>query len=93
MELTYDQFVDMVCESLGLAKETLTDETSFLNDLGVDSLSLVNFIIKIELKFGIKINLNSVWELRTIKEAYVILSKALELKATAQKECDEKTTY
>ena len=37
MELTYDQFIDMVCESLGLSREMLNDDTSFLNDLGVDS--------------------------------------------------------
>jgi acyl carrier protein len=91
MKLTYDQFIDMVCESLGLTKEMLRDDTSFLNDLGIDSLSLVNFVIKIELAFDIKINLTSVWELRTIREAYTIFSKALETKTTASKENDEKT--
>jgi acyl carrier protein len=93
MELTYDQFIDMVCESLGLSREMLNDDTSFLNDLGVDSLSLENFIIKLELKFGIKINLNTVWDLKTIKEAYTLLSNALETKAAAQKGRDEKAAY
>lgn len=76
MQLTYEQFVFMVCESLGLEPSAVTGETSFLNDLGIDSLTMANFIIKLERRYNIRINLANVWELRTIREAFELFSAA-----------------
>ncbi len=40
-------------------QETITEETDLINDIGFDSLQLVDFLLEIEKEFGIDINLES----------------------------------
>ncbi len=75
--MTYEQFIDMVCESIGLNRSDIKDDTSFLNDLGIDSLTLANFIIKLERTYSIKFDLSNVWDLKNAKEAYGKFQQAL----------------
>lgn len=72
MDLSLEKFMQMISDHLGIDESEITPETSFLDDLGIDSLSLINFIIKLERKFGIKINLDSIWTLKNIREAYQV---------------------
>lgn len=69
---SFDQFKQMIADHLGVDARQITRDTSFLDDLGVDSLSLVNFIIKLEKMYHIKIELDHVWRLKNIGEAYEI---------------------
>jgi len=66
----------MVCEAFGLDRSEVNENTSFLHDLGIDSLSLANFIIKLERHYRIKINLTNVWDLKNMREAYNKFSQA-----------------
>jgi acyl carrier protein len=84
--VNYEQFVDMVCEEIGLDKSKLRDDTSFLNDLGIDSLTLANFIIKLEHRYFVKIELSNVWDLKNIKEAYNKFQQALLASKQSSKE-------
>jgi len=73
----YEQFEKMVCDALGLDISEVHEDSSFLHDLGVDSLSLSNFIIKLEYRYHIKINLTNVWNLKNIRDAYEQFTRAL----------------
>jgi acyl carrier protein len=73
----FDQFKLMIADHLGVDVNRITKDTSFLNDLGIDSLSLVNFIIKLEKMYGIRIELDHVWRLKNIGEAYEIFQQRL----------------
>ena len=75
--LSIEEFKQLISENLGIDKSKLTNETSFLEDLGVDSLSMVNFIIKLELKFQVKIELENVWLLNNVREAHELLIKTI----------------
>ena len=75
--MSFNQFREMIAEHLGFDKNKLTKDTSFLDDLGVDSLSLINFIIKLEKKYDVKIELDNVWALKNIGEAYEIFIEKL----------------
>ena len=33
-----EKVIDIVCEQMGASRDKITDETSFINDLGADSL-------------------------------------------------------
>jgi acyl carrier protein len=70
--VNFDQFKQMVADHFGFKTEQLLHATSFIDDLGIDSLSLVNFVIKLERKYGIKIEMDSVWQLKSIGEAFEI---------------------
>ncbi|HEX3043816.1 MAG TPA: acyl carrier protein [Bacillota bacterium] len=74
---SFDQFKLMIADHLGVDVNRITKDTSFLDDLGIDSLSLVNFIIKLEKMYQIKIELDHVWQLKNIGEAYEILRQRI----------------
>ena len=40
-----DRVVDIVCDQLGVPKEKVTPETSFINDMGADSLDTVELVM------------------------------------------------
>jgi acyl carrier protein len=45
----------MIAVKLGLQESEITDEASFIKDLGADSVDLVELVMDIENKFGITI--------------------------------------
>ena len=73
----YEEFISLICEELGLDRSSIRDETSFLRDLGIDSLTLANFIIKLERKYAVRIELSNVWDLKNIRDAYEKFQQAL----------------
>jgi acyl carrier protein len=57
---------EMICEKLGVKESEITDEASFIKDLGADSVDLVELVMDIENKFGIAIPDHEVEKLTTI---------------------------
>lgn len=84
--ISFKKFKEMVAENLGVDIKKLKKNTSFQDDLGVDSLSLVNFVIKLEMQYNIKIEIEKVWLLKNIGKAYEILINKLNMRQS----CDEK---
>lgn len=66
---TYDEFVIFLSKVLLVEKEKLTPETSFTDDLYIDSLNLVEMALSIE-KLGVSIPVEAYWEIRTVGDAY-----------------------
>jgi acyl carrier protein len=77
--LSFAQFKQMIGSHFGVEETRLTEATSFLDDLGVDSLSLVNFIVRLEKKYGIKIEMDRAWSLGNIGEVYEMLVERIAL--------------
>ncbi len=50
-----DKVIDIVCEQMGASKDKITDETSFINDLGADSLDTVELVMEFEDEFDLNI--------------------------------------
>ena len=46
---------DIIAEELGVEREKLTPEASFMEDLGADSLDTVELVMAFEEEFGIEI--------------------------------------
>lgn len=46
---------DIISEQLGVKKEEIKDESSFIDDLGADSLDTVEVVMALEEEFGIEI--------------------------------------
>ncbi len=51
----FEKIRDIVCEQLGLEKEKVTEESKFVDDLGCDSLDLVELTVTAEEQFGLSI--------------------------------------
>ena len=66
---TYDEFTRVVADVLLVQQEKLTPETSFTNDLFIDSLKLVEMALRIE-QLGVSIPTEAYWEIQTVGDAY-----------------------
>ncbi len=48
----YEKIVDMMCEQFDLTPDSITKDTSFVDDLGIDSLDVVELVMELENAFG-----------------------------------------
>jgi acyl carrier protein len=68
-EAIADRVVEIVCDRLGVEREKVKPETSFVNDLGADSLDIVELVMEFEEEFGMSIPDEKAEEIQTIGEA------------------------
>ena len=55
MASVQDRVIEIVSSQLGVSKENITAETSFISDLGADSLDTVELVMALEEAFDIEI--------------------------------------
>jgi len=69
-----DRVKDIVAEQLGIEKEKITNEASFVDDLGADSLDTVELVMALEEEFGTEIPDEEAEKITTIQQAidYII---------------------
>ena len=61
-----DKIKEMVAENLGVDAATITEESSFKDDLGVDSLDLFELVMALEEEFGIEIPTEDLEQIATV---------------------------
>jgi acyl carrier protein len=59
----------IIVEQLGVDEEEVTQEASFTDDLGADSLDIVELVMAFEEEFGIEIPDEEAEKISTVKEA------------------------
>ena len=60
---------DIIVEELGVEREKLTSDASFMEDLGADSLDTVELVMAFEEEFGIEIPDEDAEKITRVKEA------------------------
>jgi acyl carrier protein len=70
-----EKVINLVMEQLDVTKEECVLEASFIDDLGADSLDLVELIMEMEEKFGVEIADEELEKIRTIKDVIEFLKK------------------
>ena len=68
---------DIIVEELGVEREKLTAEASFMEDLGADSLDTVELVMAFEKEFDIDIPDEEAEKLRTVGDALKYLQDKL----------------
>ncbi|AEY65974.1 MULTISPECIES: acyl carrier protein [Eubacteriales] len=53
--MVFDKVKKLIVEQLGVEEEDITMEASFIDDLGADSLDIVELIMALEEEFGLEI--------------------------------------
>ena len=48
----YDKIVEMMCEQFDLTPDAISENTSFVDDLGIDSLDVVELVMELEDAFN-----------------------------------------
>jgi len=60
--------IEIIVEQLGVSEEEVTLEASFIEDLGADSLDLVELIMAMEEEFGIEISDEDAEKIQTVQD-------------------------
>ena len=68
---------DIIAEELGVEKDKLTAEASFMEDLGADSLDTVELVMAFEKEFDLDIPDEEAEKLRTVGDALSYLHSRL----------------
>jgi len=74
-EEVLDGLADIVEEVAGVAKDDVTVDKSFVDDLDIDSLSMVEIAVQAEDKFGVKIPDDELANLKTVGDAVEYITK------------------
>lgn len=69
--------IDLIADELGLNPDTITLESSFVDDLGADSLSIVSMIMRLDDEFGIEIPEEDAEKIQTVKDVVEYLRARL----------------
>ena len=73
-----DRVVKMVAEQLGVKEEEVKLESSFVDDLGADSLDTVELIMALEEEFDTEIPDEEAEKITTVQEAINYINNNLE---------------
>jgi len=66
---------EIIINELGLEPEKVTDDASFVEDLGADSLDTVELVMAFEEEFGLDIPDEDAEEMRTVGDAIKYLKE------------------
>lgn len=66
---TEQEVIDIVVEQLGVDKDDVSSEKSFVDDLNADSLDLTELVMTFEERFGCEIPQEDAEKLKTIGDA------------------------
>ena len=69
VENVEERVLNIVCEQLGTSRDKITRETSFINDLGADSLDTVELVMEFEDEFEINIPDEDAEKIQTVGAA------------------------
>ena len=72
-----EEIVAVIVEQLDVTREQCIPAASFINDLGADSLDLMELIMKMEERFGVPISDEELQHIRTIKNVTDFIKKAV----------------
>jgi acyl carrier protein len=75
MAANTEKVKDIIEKELGVEREKLVDSASFIDDLGADSLDIVELVMEFEKEFNIDIPDEEAEKLRTVGDAIGYLNE------------------
>ena len=71
-----EKMKEILAEQLGCDADMITEETSFKDDLGADSLDLLEVIMALEDEYGIEMNTEDLSDLNTVGDGMNYLKES-----------------
>jgi acyl carrier protein len=79
---TEERIIQIVCDNLGVNKEQVTRNTSFQEDIGADSLDIVELVMELEEEFEITIPDEEAEKIKTVGQAIDYIEAKLKEKGS-----------
>lgn len=76
--MEFEKLQDIIADVLNVPKEEIRPETTFVDDLGADSLDVFQIIMGIEEEFDIEIDNDEAEKISTVQDAADQIKKAIE---------------
>ena len=76
--MEFEKLQDIIADVLNVQKEDIKPETTFVDDLGADSLDIFQIIMGIEEEFDIEIDNDDAEKIVTVQDAVDQIKKAVE---------------
>ena len=77
-----ERVIDIVVENLGVNKEQVSRSTNFIEDIGADSLDIVELVMELEEEFEITIPDEQAEKIKTVGEAIDYIERETKKKAS-----------
>lgn len=84
MASTAERVKDIIVKQLGVKPEEVTDDASFTDDLGADSLDLVEVVMALEEEFGAQIPDEDAEKIKTVGDAIKYIDSKLAAQQSQQ---------
>ncbi|MCL2052133.1 MAG: acyl carrier protein [Lachnospiraceae bacterium] len=73
--MVLEKLTTIIAEITGVHREEISIETTFMDDLGIDSLDVYQIIMGIEQEFGIEITHSQAETIRTVADALNLIKE------------------
>jgi acyl carrier protein len=78
-----ERVIQLVCDNLGVNREQVSRKTSFQEDIGADSLDVVELVMELETEFEITIPDDEAERIRTVGEAIEYVEREVAARRSA----------
>ncbi|MCU6763457.1 acyl carrier protein [Brotonthovivens ammoniilytica] len=75
--MEFEKLQEIIAQVLNISTEEITEESSFVDDLGADSLELFQILMGVEDEFGIEIPPEQADQIVTVSDAFEKIKEAL----------------
>ncbi|MGL4394347.1 MAG: acyl carrier protein [Brevinema sp.] len=75
MSDTFNKVKELIVDKLNVNSADVTEDASFVEDLGADSLDIVDFVMALEDEFGIDISDEDAQKIKTVRDAVDFIDK------------------
>ena len=73
--MSFEEIKELIAEILAVDEDKITPESNLIDDLGADSLSVVELHMEIEERLGVKIPDEEVASLKTVQDIIAAIEK------------------
>jgi acyl carrier protein len=68
VDMIFEKVAELVAEQLGISKDTVKIESNIVEDLGADSLDVIEMLMTLEEEYGITIPDDKISQIKTVGE-------------------------